>query len=113
MFATEPIPDVCLFLGYWPSKNESRDRGVKGESVSPAKPNVFGATGRRVLCWSMFAIEPLAEFSLFLDYWPSKVGTDVKSESVSLPKLIRIGFGSSGKKSFMSVNFFINRNCCI
>ena len=113
IFAIEPIPDACLFLAYWPSKNESRANGIKGEFVSPAKYNVFSATGRSILCWQMFAIEHLAEFSLFLDYWPSKMGNDVKSESVSLPKLIPIVFSTSGPKSFMSVNFFINRICCI
>ena len=34
IFAIEPIADFCPFLGYWPSKNASRDHGIKGEFVS-------------------------------------------------------------------------------
>ena len=54
----------------------------------------------------MFAIEPLVDFSLFLDYWPSKNRSrdyDVQGESVSSTKPIPIEFSTTGKKSFMYV----------
>ena len=49
----------------------------------------------------MFLIEPIADFSLFLGYWPTKNRSgdhDVKGEFVSLA--IPIGFGATGKKGF-------------
>ena len=48
----------------------------------------------------MFAIEPVADFSLFLGYCPSKNGFwdhDGKSEYVPFAKPIE--FGSTGKKT--------------
>ena len=86
---------------------------MKGEFVSLTKYNVFGATGKTTSCWSMFAIEPIAEYSLFLNYWPSKNGSrdhDVKGESVSLEKPIPIARSTTKKKSFSYANYFINRN---
>ena len=47
IFAKEPIAGSCPFLGYWPSKNESRDHDVKGELVSLAKHIAFATTGKK------------------------------------------------------------------
>ena len=51
----EPKADFSLFLGYWSTKNESRDHDVKGEFVSLAKPIVFGTGGKNVLCTLTFS----------------------------------------------------------
>ena len=66
------LTDFCPFWGYWPSKNGSRAHNIKDKFVSLAKLIVFGTTGKRILYWSMIAIEPIANFSLFLGYWPLK-----------------------------------------
>ena len=42
-------------------------RDVKGKIVSFAKLIVFGTNGKIILFWSMFAIEPIAHFSLLPD----------------------------------------------
>ena len=82
IFAMKPIADFSLSLGYWASKNASRDHVVKGEFVSLAKPIVLCTTGKRILCWSIFAIESIADFCPFWGHWTSKNGSrdhDVKS----------------------------------
>ena len=102
MFVTEPIVDFCRFWGYWPSNNPSLDHDVKGKIVSLVKRIVFGTNGKRILCWSMFAIEPIAHFSLLPDNWLEKNGSidhNVKGEFASLEK--HIVFGATGKKNFM------------
>ena len=38
----------------------------KGEFVSLAKTCLFDTIGKRILCWSIIAIEPIADFNLFL-----------------------------------------------
>ena len=43
----EPIADFNLFLGYLPSKNESRDDDIKGEFASLAKYIVFGTAEKK------------------------------------------------------------------
>ena len=65
IFSIESTADICPFGGYWPAKNWLRDHHVKGDFVSLAKPIVFGTTGKIILCWSIIAIEPIADFSLF------------------------------------------------
>ena len=80
-------------------KNASRGHGIKGEFVSLAKSMVLCNIGKRILCWSIFAIESVADFFPFWGYWLSKKWSrqhDVKGEFVSLPK--RIIFGTTGKR---------------
>ena len=104
IFATELLADFCPFWDYWPSKNWPRDHDVKGEFASLAKPIVFGTTEKRILCSSIIAVESIADFSLFVGYWPSKNGShdyDVKGEFVSLAKPIL--FGTAGKKNVLVV----------
>ena len=99
IFAIEPIADFCLFFGYWPSKNTSRDHGIRGEFVSLAKPVVLCTIGKRILCWSIFAVESIADFCRLRGYWPSKNRScdhDIKGEFVSLAK--RIVFGTTRKR---------------
>ena len=48
------------------------DHGIKCEFVSDAKSVVVCTTEKRILCWSIFAIEPI---SGFLGYWPSESGS--------------------------------------
>ena len=94
IFAMKPKADICPFLGYWPSKNASRAHGMKKKFVSLPKPILLCTTGKRTLCWSIFAIESIADFCPFWDYWPSKNWPrdhDVKGESVPLAKPIEIG----------------------
>ena len=58
------------------------------EKDSLSKPIKFGIDGKRMLCWSIFAIEPIADFCPFMDYWHSKnVSRDlsIKCEFASLP----------------------------
>ena len=74
MFATEPIADFGSFLAYCPSNNPSLDHDVKGKFVPPAKPIVFGTNGKSILCWSMFAIEPVAHSSLLPNIDFKKMG---------------------------------------
>ena len=98
IFALEPATDICPFLGYWPSKNASRDHSLQGEFVSLAKPIVLCTIRKRTLCWSLFAIASIADFCIFRGYWPSTNGSydhDVKGEFVSLAK--PFVFGTSGK----------------
>ena len=78
---------------YWPSKNESCDQDVKGEFVSLARRFVFGTTGKRILCWSIIAVEPgmiLVSVSGLLTFSGSR-DHDVKGEFVSLAKPIVFG----------------------
>ena len=58
--------DFCTFFGHWLSKNASRDHGIKGEFVSFAKPIVLCTIGKRILCWSIFAIDQSINWSLYL-----------------------------------------------
>ena len=98
IFAVEPIAYFCPILVYWPSKNASCDYNVIGEFVSLAKPIVLCTIRKRILCWWIFALEPIADFCPFLGYWPSKSGSrdhDVKGEFVSLAK--SMVFGTVGK----------------
>ena len=114
IFAIESIADFCPILDYWPSKNVSRGHGIKDRFVSLAKPTTLCTIRKRILCWSIFANEPMAGFCPFLGYWPSNSGSrdhDVKSELVSLAK--PIAFATTGKKKFMLANFFLNKHCCI
>ena len=49
----------------------------------------FSVNGKRILCWSVFAIKPKADFCSFLGYWPSKntsCAHGIKGEFVSLLK---------------------------
>ena len=43
-----------------------------GELVSLAKPIVLCTTRKRILCWTIFTVEPIADFCPILGYWPSK-----------------------------------------
>ena len=72
VFAIEPIADFCPILGYWSSKNASRDHGIDDGVVSFAKPTTLWTIGKRTLCWSIFPKEPIADFCPFWGYWPSK-----------------------------------------
>ena len=98
IFSVEPVADFCPTLGYWPSKNASRDYNEIGEFVSFVKPIVLCTIGKRILRWSIFAFEPIANFCPFFGYWPSKSVSrdhDVKGEFVSLAK--SMVFGTVGK----------------
>ena len=66
IFVIEPIADFCQFMGYWPSKNMSRDHGINDEFVSPAKLIVLCTIRKRILCWSILALKPIANFCPFL-----------------------------------------------
>ena len=90
IFALEPITGTCQYLGYWPSKNASRDHGLQGEFVSLAKRIVLCTIRNITLCWSLFAIASIADFCIFWSYWLSRNG------SVSLAK--PFVFGTSGKR---------------
>ena len=99
VFAIEPIAGFCLFMGYWPSKNASRDHGMKDEFFSLAKPNVLCTIRKKILCWSTLAIESIADICPFWCYWSSKNWPrdhDVKGDFVSLVKYIV--FGTTGKR---------------
>ena len=55
------------------------------------KPITFGLNRKRILCWSIFAIEPIAGFCLFMGYWTSNNASrdhGIKYEFVSLAKPI-------------------------
>ena len=55
------------------------------------KPIKFGVNWKKILCWSIFAIEPLANFCPFLGYWHSEnasLDRGIKSEFISLIKPI-------------------------
>ena len=96
MFTLEPISNFCLILGYWSSKNASGDYNVIRDFVSLTKPMVLLTFGKRILCWSKFALELIADFCPC--YWPSKSGShdhDVKGEFASLAK--SMVFGTVGK----------------
>ena len=54
-----------LFWGYWPSNNGSRDHSAKNKFVSLTKSIVLCTIGKRILCWSIFATEPAANFVCF------------------------------------------------
>ena len=71
-FAIKSIADFCLILGYWPSKNASSDHGINDGFVSLAKPTTLCTTGKIILCWPIFAKEPIADFCPFLGYWQFK-----------------------------------------
>ena len=94
VFAIKPIADFCLFLDYWPSKNASRGHRIKGKFVYLAKPILLCSIGKIILCWSIFAIESIADFCRFWGYWPWNNWPrdhDVKGEFASLAKPIVIG----------------------
>ena len=94
IFAIEPKTKFCPILGYWPSKNASGDYNVMGEFVSLVKLILLCTTRKRIWCWSLLAIEPIADFCPILSYWPSKNGScdhDVKGEFVSLRKSMVCG----------------------
>ena len=60
-----------------------------GEKVLLTKLIKFSVSGKRILCWSVFAIKPKADFCSFLGYWPSKntsCAHGIKGEFVSLLK---------------------------
>ena len=50
----------------------------KGKPVFLAKPIAFRNIRKRILCWSLFTSEPMANFNLFKGYRPSKNGSRVK-----------------------------------
>ena len=69
-----------------------------GEFVSFVKPIALCTIAKKILCWSIFALEPIADFCPCLGYWPSKSGSrdhDVKGKVVSLEK--SMVFGTVGK----------------
>ena len=81
IFAIEPISGFCPFMGYWPSKNASRYHVIKDEFVSLAKPIVLSTIRKRILCWSILALDSMANLCPFLGCWTSKNGScdhDVK-----------------------------------
>ena len=98
-FAIKSIADFCLILGYWPSKNASSDHGINDGFISLAKRTTLYTIGKIILCWPIFAKEPIANFCPFLGYWPSKNDScdhDAKGELVSLSKPIECA--TTGKK---------------
>ena len=61
-------------LGYYPSKIVPHDHGIKDAFIFLAKSIIFCAAGKKILCWSMFATEPIADFHMFLAYWYTLCG---------------------------------------
>ena len=88
----------CTFFAsiWW-----SCDHDVMGENFLLTKSINFGVNEKIILCWSTFAIEPIADFCPFWGYWPSKNGSrdhdvqGIKGEFVSLAK--PIVFGTTGR----------------
>ena len=79
-----------------------------GKFVSLTKPIVLCTIGKRILCWSIFATEPIADFCPLMGYWPLKNGSrdhNVKRNSLLLAKLIV--FGTIGKK--FHLDYFCQR----
>ena len=108
IFYIELVANICLFLGYWRSKNVSRNHSKKGEFVSLRKPIVLCTIGKKILCWSIFALEAIADSCPFLIYWPSKNESryhDVKGEPISLTK--PTVFGITRKKILCESKFAI------
>ena len=98
IFAIKPIAYFCRFLGYWPSKNTSRDHGIQGDFVSFAKPIILCTIEKKILCWSTFSIESIVDIYPFWSYWSSKNWPrdhDEKGDFISLVKYIV--FGTTGK----------------
>ena len=61
------------------------------------KSVAFGTTGKKILFWSIIAVEPIADFSLSLGQWTSKNGScdhDLNGEVVSLAKPFVFGIFS-------------------
>ena len=52
------------------------------------KPIKFGLNRKKILCWSIFAIEPIADFCSFMGYWPLKMRHVTIDEFISLAKPI-------------------------
>ena len=75
IFAIEPIADFCPFMDYWRSKNVSRDPSIKCEFVSLPKPILLCTNRERILCWSIFAMESIANFCPFGGCWTSNNGS--------------------------------------
>ena len=98
IFPIKPIAYFCRFLGYWPSKNTSRDHGIQGDFVSFAKPIILCTIEKKILCWSTFSIESIVDIYPFWSYWSSKNWPrdhDEKGDFISLVKYIV--FGTTGK----------------
>ena len=96
------MADFCQFLGYWLSKNASRDHGIKSEFVLLTKSILLCTIGKRILHWSIFATEYIADNCKFSGYWPLKIGSlnhDVIGEFVSVAK--SIVFGTAGKMFYV------------
>ena len=69
-----PCTFFCWYLLLtWPWRhgwnNVSRDHGIHDEFVYLTKPVVLCTISKRILCWSILALEPIANFCQFLGYW--------------------------------------------
>ena len=58
------------------------------EKVLLTEPTKSGLNRKKILCWSVFAIEPIAVFCLFMGYWPSNNASHGYGEFASLAKPI-------------------------
>ena len=45
-----------------------RDHDVMGEKNLFTKPIKFGVNGKRIFCWSIFALEPITDTCPYLGY---------------------------------------------
>ena len=45
-----------------------RDHDVMGEKNLLTKPIKFGVNGKRIFCWSIFALEPITDTCPYLGY---------------------------------------------
>ena len=78
IFVIEHIADFCQFMGYWPAKNVSLDHCMNDEFVSPAKPIVLCTIRKRISCWWILALKPIANFYPFLDIELERMGHVIK-----------------------------------
>ena len=110
IFDAALIAAFCPFLDYWTTKDAPRDHGIRGEFVSLRKPIVLCTIEKKILCWSMFAIEPIADFCPFLGYWLSKKfisNNDVKGNLYfmqNLKYLVPLG-------RYFHLDYFCQKTC--
>ena len=59
---------INIFFTTYNWMNAPRDLGIKGEFISLANPIALCIIWKTILYWSIIAIEPKADFSLFWGY---------------------------------------------
>ena len=90
IFAMELIGVYCPFMDYRPSKNVSRDHGIKCEIVSLAKTIILCTIRKTILWSSIFAVEFRADFCSIWGYLTKKNGSpdhDVKRNLLLMQNL--------------------------